>query len=272
MGNYHGFIYLGGYTKNMKAMSGIFDNYLGAYPTASAKSATGAGTGDGSEFRKQFLDELLGMWQAITKEAGYSDFDGTTEAYGTSQIVESLRRLCGSPGEIVASFHNPTALALQRLILLTGQTITITTYPALVNNVYVGDANNATAAAFYKCTNAGDPNGSRNVAGTLLKLPDMRGYTLRGLNTSAGVDPDGASRSLGSVQLDSFQGHFHQAYIASGSGSTTYFSNGTTASSLGAAIGLEQIKEAKTDGTNGTPRTAIETRMVNVACNYAIRT
>jgi hypothetical protein len=39
--------------------------------------------------------------------------------------------------------------------------------------------------------------------------PDTRGQFLRGLDASGSTDPDGASRSLGSSQLDEFKQHSH---------------------------------------------------------------
>lgn len=40
-------------------------------------------------------------------------------------------------------------------------------------------------------------------------VPDLRGYFLRGLDTSGKVDPDGAGRSALSVQQDQFASHTH---------------------------------------------------------------
>ena len=56
--------------------------------------------------------------------------------------------------------------------------------------------------------------GSKNV------LPDLRGYFLRGLDTSGRVDPDGAGRTPLSVQPDQFASHTHavEPMNAQGSG------------------------------------------------------
>jgi hypothetical protein len=61
--------------------------------------------------------------------------------------------------------------------LLSGQIISITgDYARLSANVYVGDAANDTAEAFYKC----DASGERDTSGAYMKLPDCRGLFLRG--------------------------------------------------------------------------------------------
>lgn len=79
----------------------------------------------------------------------------------------------------------------------------------------------------------------------------------------------GASRNLGSYQADAFQGHYHDVgpYNQRASATTTVatpmWSNGSDGSSGAAKTG--DASTVKTDGTNGTPRAANETRMKNVA-------
>jgi hypothetical protein len=98
-----------------------------------------------------------------------------------------------------------------------------------------------------------------------------RGRFLRGIDNGAGNDPDG-TRSPGGTQADAFQGHRHN--MNSGNYSIYAMSNNTPAMGASRAGGdtYGQVLDAITDGTNGTPRTASETRPKNVAvtfCEYS---
>ncbi len=117
-------------------------------------------------------------------------------------------------------------------------------------------------------------------------VPDYRGMFLRGMDLGAGNDPDTASRvalskstmitggSVGTVQLDGFQGHFHKVRIGSRTGS--YYATGTSIPHDFSNIDCPQIigmqaGEVMNDGVNGTPRTSSETRPKNVYVNYIIK-
>lgn len=91
-------------------------------------------------------------------------------------------------------------------------------------------------------------------------------------------DPDVTSRtnytlgsnitvSAGSMQNDSYQGHYHRMFAA---GSTS--GTGSNAGSGGSAASYtSSVKESVTDGTNGTPRTSSETRPKNISVFYHIK-
>lgn len=111
---------------------------------------------------------------------------------------------------------------------------------------------------------------------TTFNLPDLRGRFLRGVDGSAGVDPDKTTRTamasggntgnnVGSIQLDAFQGHAHQV---SGNGSA---SNGYNSASSGSAGNLQNTISIISNGTNGTPRVSNETRPQNAYVNYIIK-
>ena len=99
-------------------------------------------------------------------------------------------------------------------------------------------------------------------SGDNFNLPDLRGEFIRGWsNGRAGVD---ASRAFGSTQGDSFQGHHHVStssynyYTANPSGGAGF------SPSTGGPTTIE-VGNPTTDNTNGTPRTAAETRPRNIA-------
>jgi phage-related tail fiber protein len=100
--------------------------------------------------------------------------------------------------------------------------------------------------------------------GSGFALPDLRGQFIRGIDNGRGVDP---SRGFGTTQTDAFQGHYHVPLTnqttfwgdASGgpqqgrpTGGGGYYLNRTTGSPV-------------SDGSNGIPRTASETRPINIA-------
>lgn len=124
-----------------------------------------------------------------------------------------------------------------------GQSINSTSFPDLVEFLNPG---NATAT-----------------------LPDLRGEFIRGWDSGRGVD---LGRAIKTAQLDAFQGHFHNitASPAGWDGASGSAINGIDASD-GSIITSEKVVGAKTDGVNGTPRTASETRPRNVAALYCIK-
>lgn len=103
----------------------------------------------------------------------------------------------------------------------------------------------------------GPGNGS-----TTFSIPDLRGVSLRCLDDGAGLDP---GRILGSYQQDAFQGHFHSYNSENG--------GGTGAAKLdrrGGNYSRPLVTEPISDGINGEPRIANETRGKNIAAIFCI--
>jgi hypothetical protein len=95
-----------------------------------------------------------------------------------------------------------------------------------------------------------------------------RGRFLRGIDNGAGNDPDG-TRMPGAVQADAFQGHRHKSYRVNGWTSGTMYLGVTDTPS--GATEYDTSFEPISDGVNGTPRTAAETRPKNVAVLFCIK-
>lgn len=106
---------------------------------------------------------------------------------------------------------------------------------------------------------------------TTFNLPDMRGQFPRSWDDGRGLD---SGRAFGSSQTDALQGHWHN--LAS--------TNGQMGSDGGGGAGTSNMRidgapatpfpfatSLITDGTNGTPRTASETRPTNVALLACIK-
>lgn len=111
---------------------------------------------------------------------------------------------------------------------------------------------------------------------TTFNVPNLQGQFVRGLTTNqstASRDPLSASRVLGNVQNDAFQGHWHNLYYSAGvRGTASPFNNVDLISVIpGDGYNDNRVKEAIADGTNGTPRITSETRPINIALLYCIK-
>jgi microcystin-dependent protein len=146
-----------------------------------------------------------------------------------------------------------------------GAEVAIATYGTLSTAIYVGDGSNADTDLVYGFKTNG--SGTRSTSGTHIKLPDLRGEFIRGWDSSRGID---ASRKNRSYQADAMQGHRHALQNgadlwANGVGSYNF--------NVGAFNPLKTLSvlDPTTDGTNGAPRTAAETRPRNVTALYCIK-
>jgi hypothetical protein len=241
-----------------------YSNQSGAaFPNTLAVNSSGALSTDGTEFIANMVnDYMFGILQAILDYTGQTP-NGTLESPSNSQFLEGMRRMGLYPGAVFHAAWNvdPATLGI-RAIKLTGQGIVRANYPLLDTLTYCGNANNATYTAFFRADNA--DGSSRNTAGAYLILPDMRGRVIRALDTAAGVDPDGASRYLGSLQGHAFQGHYHNplapatafvGYVLGAGGLITAGPNYANMVTTGSPI----------TGAHGTVTVTTETRMVNAA-------
>lgn len=101
---------------------------------------------------------------------------------------------------------------------------------------------------------------------TTFNIPDLRGEFIRGFDNGRGID---VGRSFASSQGDAFQGHYHNMQANNSSGSAGNGGSYTTQAITNTRTNL--ITAPITDGTNGTPRTAAETRPRNFAILYCIK-
>jgi hypothetical protein len=244
----------------------IFTNFTGAFPNITADNVSAPGAGDGTEFVKAMVDDIWGRAQALMSYAGLSP-DGVQEAPGTAQVLSALKKgFVIGPGIIVNYPKNDTPAAKgDRLLLLQGQVILIATYPLLAAEVYCGDANNPTAPAYYKTSDAGGT--TRNITGAYLVLPDHRGLSPKMIgNATVNTRTKTGPVSLGEKQEDQTQGTTHTHYVpgSNAGGATGYGKNATVDANGVYSNGVTY------DNASGTPRIGNNTRDSCLGTNFGI--
>jgi len=253
-------------------------NVTGTFPATTAKNSSTPGATDGTPLVAAMVNNIWGYFQALMNQAGLTP-NGVQEEYNASQLLTASQLLFGAaPGDLYQSLvQNPATLGVRALIL-TGQVITIASYPNLVANTYIGDTNNPNTAYqyFYKCSDAG--GSTRSTSGTYYKLPDFRGVFLRGLDIGGTRNPNGTSDFLGNYRADAMQGHWHgPIYKYNGYEALLSTTTATTGTSLG-AIGDQVYGTAGnyvgppiTDTVNGAPRIDKESRPMQGIIQIGIR-
>ena len=134
-------------------------------------------------------------------------------------------------------------------------------------------------------------------AATDFRLPDYRGYVLRGLDPAAAVDPDGAGRTLGDTQADAIATHTGDGHIHSGddagwsvndlggtSGSGYYIiahansgiftigpDSGGDTMNITTGVRLEVGGSGTVNSSAETYTGPTETRMKNISVHYGIK-
>jgi hypothetical protein len=102
---------------------------------------------------------------------------------------------------------------------------------------------------------------------TTFNLPDLRGIFVRGSGSQA-ISGITYNKTFAAKEGDAMQGHLH----GPPSGSTSFIADGGAGlGGGGSSRNATNTGGPVTDGTNGTPRTATETRPANIALLYCIK-
>lgn len=109
-------------------------------------------------------------------------------------------------------------------------------------------------------------NNPFGVSGSDPLLPDLRGRFIRSFGTDSTVSPVVSSAAFGTKQGDAMQGHKHTYNV-----NTTGAGSSTTLQAGGVGVSTFNTVNTVTDGINGTPRTASETRPANLALLACIK-
>lgn len=261
----------------MRDIGSVFEYFNGAsFPDYTGEDASAADQVDGTEWNAIMIDDYIWGWtQNILDKVGMIP-DGNAESSSASQIVDALALALSPVGcemmwnrsDDPASITYGTQTVKARFLILDGSYVLAADYADLVTacgttNSTENAARHTASAGYYRTSDVGGT--TPDVAGAYFWLPDSQGYGVRGITTDTAVDPD-ATRLMGELQNDAFQGHWHNIVNSTATGS-----------GIGVVIGVTGISDSTkvlapvTDGVNGTPRTAIETRMKNRAVKFAVR-
>jgi len=108
---------------------------------------------------------------------------------------------------------------------------------------------------------------------TTFNLPDLRGIFVRGSGsqTISGTENITYTKTFAAKEQDALQGHRHATSVTNGTlyGGSGAVAFGGSGGNFGAAS--VAVTNPTTDTTNGTPRTASETRPANIALLYCIK-
>lgn len=198
---------------------------------------------------RQVSTVAAGIGQFMSNQGVDALDNGSVTDFATA-FTAALRKAALPSGTILMS---GAGTAPTGTVKLNGAVIAInTTTQSLVDAVYCGDANNATASFFYKCTDAGNPTTSRSTAGTFFVLEDTRGRFPRSWTDGSAID---SGRSLWAYQAQDVQSHNH-----------TVPYGGSEGDDIGTATNGQTTQGYfNTTFTGGT-----ETRPVNFPCLFSI--
>jgi microcystin-dependent protein len=97
-------------------------------------------------------------------------------------------------------------------------------------------------------------------------LPNLQGIFVRGSGSQT-ISGTTYNKAFALKERDAFQGHWHDTqHTLNAAGAS-----GSGALNPGSGWGVTSVRAPASDGTNGTPRTASETRPANIALLYCIK-
>lgn len=137
---------------------------------------------------------------APTPPEGDASFKLATTAW-VWQLIQAAGAEVGS-----ILFYPSTKTPRGAYIAGNGAAVDRTVYSKLDAAMYVGDAENATAPCWYRCTNPASPSTTRSTVGQYFVLPDLRGVFPRFLDDGKGYDP---GRAINTYQADELKSHAH---------------------------------------------------------------
>jgi microcystin-dependent protein len=223
---------------------------------------------EGSKRRRRFYWWIgiiilpAGVWAATAIPNTFTDGDTLSASKLNANFQALAATGDATPTGTIVAFAGSTAPT--GWLLCDGSQVSRTTYTALYA---------VTANAY------GSGDGS-----TSFHLPDLRGRFLRGVDSSAGVDPDKATRTamnsggntgnlVGSVQGDAYKSHSHRALSMSGLNDTNLLQVRWAFVGGGGSLIGPQLYVA--NSVNGMPYLentgGNETRPVNAYVNFIIK-
>lgn len=213
----------------------VTGSVTGNADTATALAATPTACG-----ANQYASAIAASGNLTCAQVGFSQLSGTA----------SIAQGAMPPGGMMLW---GTATCPSTFLLADGSAVSRTTYSALF-------------AVYGTTYGTGDGTSTFN-------LPAPMGLFLSFSGTQT-ISSIAYSRTLNATQGDAMQGHFHSIsntynLVAQGADAGT---NAGRSNSGTVVTSPQTIGAATTDGTNGTPRTASETRPANIALNLCVKT
>lgn len=155
-------------------------------------------------------------------------------------------------------FHHLGYSAPTNYVLLNGTSLSKSVYADL----WTFAVNNSLTT-----TNASLKTKFIDVDTATFKVPDLRGYFLRGLDNSGSIDIDGALRGIGDIQVDALKSHTHPRNSNNRNELANVYPNvGTSGVSSSYAAGNQTDYYTNTGASGGS-----ETRPINASVNYIIK-
>jgi len=200
------------------------------------------------QLTKYALKEELPEWVVSETEPTSKDkiWIKPTASNELTELVETLKRLLAPELQTlpIGSYINyPTQRVIPAGFLIAdGRSLKKSEYPELFNvlgYVYGGSGEN------FNLPNFSDGKFMRSIGGN--------------------------AAGLGVVQQDAFQGHFHKWKDSTTVAGWTYNIVGNTSNIFGNRDNKSAVAEPKSDGVNGEPRTANETRPLNMSVVVLIK-
>ena len=198
---------------------------------------------------------------------------------GAAWIPQRGESYVSAVGDLVFTMASAAVVATRRVIALTGQVLTIASYPELCAAVYCGDANNPTADCFYKTSDAGGT--TRSTSGTYMVMADARGLAIVGIGANLKITAVNGSNYTGGSAVaryltDIMMGHWHSG-LSTNAG-TTSVAGGTggsiltfqVASATGSSPFVIGSPVADTTNAYGTPRTGAYTHGPSLGAQICI--
>jgi len=215
---------------------------------------------DGSvtDLRPRRIGLAPGQLGAVTVE----ELDAALASFDMTKAVRDM--LAGGivewESETIPTLPDGLPLGLE----LNGNVVSLATFPRL-SRKWCGEAKNATAPAWYRCTAAG----VRDAVGGYLRLQDRRGEYPRGWDHGRGVD---AGRVLGSAQGDAMRRITGNVYTdrAQISGADGAFAGPTSSAPAGVSGTAMDIGRGFSFDSQRVVPTAAEVRVRSIATMYIV--
>lgn len=270
--------------------------------TASSGNTTIAGSLDVSGVFNQMPTGTIITSALQTNPSGFLLCDGSNTV-SRSTYLNLFNAIVPNKGTVTITINTPGVVTLNSHGFLTGESIFLNTTGALPTGLSIDtlyfvisiDANTFRLATSYSNSIAGtaiNTSGSQSGTHTLFfcpyglgsntsnfKLPDFKNATIRGRGLSSGFTNNNTTR-MGFLENDSLQGHRHEI-LSQGtwrSGNLLVYGPSTITSTtvpelttVASQTNNNMTNDPGNDGTNGTPRISLETRMKNQGVNFFIK-